>query len=204
MGEEERLDVRLRTEGEPDSGGPPRDRGDDQHDTSPRRRSRFRRALGGIGWLFQSPAEWLGWRSISAGADAVGRLYRGTRAGQKRDRRFKTQESYIFDLVGTAFAYGISPEELERRLAARRRQTAILSYALFLMACGFVLAWACVALRTISGGGRVVLLLQFLPFCILFYLMSFYQALINFQIRTGRAANWREYLTTEDGFLPRW
>lgn len=201
MSDEERLDVRLRIEGEREEEGSPRDRG---HDSRPRRRSGFRRALGGIGWLSQSPREWLGWRSISAGAGTVGRLYRGTRADRKRDRRFKTQENYAFDLAGTAFAYGISPEELERRLAVRRRQTAVSSYVLFAMACAFVLAWTCVALRTISDGGRVVLLLQFLPFCFLFYLMSFYQALINYQIRTGRTANWREYLTTEDGFLPRW
>jgi hypothetical protein len=201
MGEHEHLNVRLRPEVEPNEEGLPRE---DAGNSTPRRRSRFRRALGGVGWLFQSPTEWLGWRSISKGAGAVGRLYRRTRASQKRDRRFKTQENYTFDLVGTAFAYGISTEELERRLAARRRQTALLSYVLFLMACAFVLAWVWVALRTVNGGGRVVLLLQFLPFCVLFYLMSFYQALINFQIRTARTANWREYLTTEDGFLPRW
>ncbi len=201
MDEQERLGVRLRADNEPSEEGPARD---DAGNSRPRRRSRFRRALGGVGWLFQSPAEWLGWRSISDGADAVGRLYRGTRTGQKRDRRFKTQENDTFDLVGTAFAYGISPEELAQRLVVRRRQTALLAYVLFLMACAFVLAWVWVALRTVSGGGRVVLLLQFLPFCALFYLMSFYQALINFQIRMGRTANWREYLTTEDGFLPRW
>lgn len=172
--------------------------------TTPQRRSRFRRVLGGVGWLFQSPAEWLGWRSISEGAGSVQRLYRGTRASGKRDHRFKTQENYAFDLVGTAFAYGISIEELERRLTVRRRQTALLSYVLFLMACAFVLAWVWVAVRTVSSGGRFVLLLQFLPFCALFYLMSFYQALLNFQIRTRRAANWRQYLTTETGFLPRW
>jgi len=197
MDEQERLAVGLR--GDPALGGEAA-----AGATAAGRRSRFRRVLGSVGWLFQSPAEWLGWRSISEGAGAVQRLYRGTNTGQKRDRRFKTQENYSFDLVGTALAYGISIEELERRLAVRRRQTALLSYALFLMACAFVLAWVWVALRTISSGGRFVLLLQFLPFCALFYLMSFYQALLNFQIRTGRAANWRQYLTTETGFLPRW
>ena len=201
MDEQKRLGVRLRSDDEPSEEGPPRHYAGN---STPKHRSGFIRALGGVGWLFQSPAEWLGWRSISEGADAVGRLYRRARTGQKRDRRFKTRENYTFDLVGMAFAFSISTEELERRLAVRRRQTALLSYVLFLMACAFVLAWVWVALRTVSGGGRVVLLLQFLPFCVLFYLMSFYQALINFQIRTGRTANWREYSTTEAGFLPRW
>lgn len=168
------------------------------------RRSWFRRTLHGVAWLSAAPADWMGWRTISGGATLVGRLYAAVRAGQGRDRRFKTGESRAFDLAGTAFAYGISIEDLDRRLAVRRRQTATLAYAMFGLACMFVLAWVCVALRVVSDGGRVALLLQFLPFCALFYLMSFYQALLNFQIRTGRAAGWREYLSTEEGFLPQW
>lgn len=200
MDDREHLDVRLRdSRAIGGDASPHADTG-----ATPGRKSRIRRLAGGVAWLFQSPAEWLGWRAISEGAGAVRRLYRGPREAQRRDRRFKTQENHRFDLAGTAFAYGISIGELERRLAVRRRQTALLSYVLFSMACAFVLAWVWVALRTAGGGGRVVLLLQFLPFCALFYLMSFYQALLNFQIRTGRAENWREYLATETGFLPRW
>lgn len=110
----------------------------------------------------------------------------------------------MFDLVATAFAYGISVAELERRLAARRRQTAALAYTMFGVGCFFVVAWVYVALRVENSGGRVALLLQFLPFCLLFYLMAFYQALLNFQIRTGKTAGWREYLSTEEEFFPRW
>jgi hypothetical protein len=146
----------------------------------------------------------MGWRTISGGATLVARLYAAVRADGRRDRRFRTGEGKAFDLAGTAFAYGISVKDLERRLAVRRRQTAALAYAMFGLACMFVLAWVSVALRVVSDGGRAVLLLQFIPFCALFYLMSFYQALLNFQIRTGRAAGWREYLSTEEEFLPRW
>jgi hypothetical protein len=41
-----------------------------------------------------------------------------------------------------------------------------------------------------------------LPFCVLLALLAFYQALINFQIRVGRTAGWREYLMTDSGFWP--
>lgn len=169
-----------------------------------KRRSWFRRTLGGVAWLSAAPVDWMGWRTISGGAALLGRLYQRTRASRRRDSRFKMGEGRAFDVAATAFAHGITQEELERRLGARRRQTATLAYGMFGLACMFVLAWVCVALRTASDGGRVVLLLEFLPFCLLFYLMSFYQALINFQIRTGRAAGWREYLSTDGGFLPRW
>jgi hypothetical protein len=194
------LDVARMTEQEATGGGPlpyaeqKRKRG---------RRSWFRWTLNGIGWLSRAPADWTGWKTIQGGAATLGNFYQRTRGERKRDRRFKTTEDRVFDLAGTAFAYGITIEELERRLAVRRRQTATLAYALFCLACLFLLAWVWVALRTVTGGGRIVLLLQFLPFCALFYLMSFYQALLNFQIRTRRAAGWRDYLSTEERFLPR-
>jgi hypothetical protein len=169
-----------------------------------KRRSWFRHTLGGVAWLSATPADWFGRRRISGGATLIGQLYQGVRAGWRRDLRIKTGDDRTFDLVGTAFAYGISVERLERRLAARRRQTAALAYTMFALACILVLAWAWVALRVANHGGRVALLLQFLPFCALFYLKSFHQALLNFQIRTGRAAGWREYLSTDEGFLPQW
>jgi hypothetical protein len=146
----------------------------------------------------------MGLRTISRAAALLGRLYRTTRGSEPRDSRFKTNPDRMFDVAATAFAYGISEQEVERRLSARRRQTATLAYVMFGLACFFVLAWVHLALRTASGGGRAALLLQFLPFCALFYLMSFYQALLNFQIRAGRTVGWHEYLVTEDGFLPRW
>jgi hypothetical protein len=49
----------------------------------------------------------------------------------------------------------------------------------------------------------VLLAFDFLPLCLLFVLLAFYQALVNFQIRVGRTAGWREFLTTENGFWPR-
>jgi hypothetical protein len=168
-----------------------------------KRRGWLRKSARGVGWLLASPTEWFGLRSIRAGASSIGRLYQGTRARTGRDRRFAVEKDRGFDKVATAFNYGISIDELECRLAARRRQTAQLAYALFVIGCLFVLGWVWVALRTAADGGRVLMLIRFLPFCALFYLMSFYNALINFQIRTRRGANWREYISTEKEFLPR-
>jgi hypothetical protein len=163
----------------------------------------LRKSARGAGWLLASPTEWFGLRSIRAGASSIGRLYEDTRARTGRDRRFAVEENRLFDKAATAFNYGITIDELERRLAARRRQTALLAYGLFAIGCLFVLGWLWVAVRTASDGGRVLVLMRFLPFCALFYLMSFYNALINFQIRTGRGANWLEYISTEKDFLPR-
>jgi hypothetical protein len=170
------------------------------------KRQRFkllRRSAKGAGWLFASPVEWFGLKAIRSGASSITQTYDRIKARRGRDRRFKTHGDRVFDVVGTAFAYGISVEELERRFAARRRQTAVLAYSLFGLGCVLVLAWVWVAIRTATDGGRMILLVQFLPFLALFYLMSFYQALINFQIRTGRFASWLEYIYADKEFLPR-
>ena len=135
-----------------------------------RQRLRFlRQSTEGARWLFASPAEWFGLKTIRSNAASIGQTYDQIRAPRARDRRFKTNGDRGFDMVSTAFAYGISVEELERRLAARRRQSAFLAYVLFGLGCALGLAWAWVALRTATGGGRAILLIQFLPFLDLFY-----------------------------------
>jgi hypothetical protein len=50
---------------------------------------------------------------------------------------------------------------------------------------------------------RIESALEFLPFYALFFVLAFYNALLNFQIRIRRAAGWRECLTTDQPFWPR-
>ena len=125
------------------------------------------------------------------------------RSRPRRDPRFRTEERGVFDLRASAFSYGISVVELERRLAGRRRQPAFLSYAMWLLGTLFFGAWIVKVLHTPLTAGRLMLAFDFLPLCLLFVLLAFYQALMNYQIRVGRTASWREYLTTESGFWPR-
>ena len=170
---------------------------------APKRRSLFRRAAGGIGWLSAAPVQWMGVTSIRAGASFIGALADHVRPQPRRDPRFRTAERNVFDLQATAFSFGISVVELERRLDARRRQTGCAAYALAGLGVVFFLGWLVKILNTPVTGGRLLLALDFLPLCLLFALLAFYQALVNFQIRVGRTADWREFLTTEDGFWPR-
>ena len=73
----------------------------------------------------------------------------------------------------------------------------------FALACLFLIGWVHAALDTPLSLSRIMLAIDFLPFCALFFLIAFYNALINFQIRSGRRATWREYLLTDRGFLPQ-
>jgi Mn2+/Fe2+ NRAMP family transporter len=97
----------------------------------------------------------------------------------------------------------MTEDALVRRLEERRRQTARIAYGTFALACLFLIGWVHAALDTPLSLSRIMLAVDFLPFCVLFFLIAFYNALINFQIRSGRRATWREYLLTDRGFLPQ-
>ena len=171
--------------------------------TSEGQRSLFGRIFRGIGWLSAGPVDWLGLHGISRGASFIRDLCVRLRIGPRRDPRFRASEDGGYDFEATAFLHGIPLFELERRLKVRRRQTARIAYAAFGLGCIFLMAWIFEALSSPWTGMRVVLALEFLPFCALFLLVAFYNALLNFQIRIGRAASWREYLATDEPFWPR-
>jgi len=183
-------EMRSVREGRPERGEPQR------------RRGLFRRLIGGVGWLLSGPADWAGARSIGRGAAAIRGFAEATRSSEPRDGRFRTTEGR-FDLRATAFLQGATVAQLETRLAARRRQTALAAYAALLIGGAFTL----ILLRTLLSVPwtplRLLPVVWFLPFCLLFFLVGFYQALLNFQLRTGRLATWREYLTSGEQFWPR-
>jgi hypothetical protein len=155
-----------------------------------KRRSIFGKAFRGIYWLGSTPVQWLGTKNIREGATLIADLASRVRGWPRRDRRFRTEKQGDFDLRATAFSYGITVAELERRLSRRRRLV-------------FFVAWLLQVLAADGAGRRLLLAVDFLPFCLLFMLLAFYQALVNFQIRMERTASWRDYLMTDCGFWPR-
>ena len=166
-----------------------------------KRRSVFVNALRGVGGMASGPVDWMGVQRIRRSASLIGDLWAMVRRGPRRDERFKTEEGR-FDLTATAFSYGLSVEELEARLALRRRQTARIAYATAVLGCLFLLAWLWRALSSPWAEVRLSSAASFLPFCVLFLLVAFYNALLNFQLRIGRVAGWREYLMTNERFWP--
>ncbi len=160
---------------------------------------RFRRALN---WLGAPAAVWVGTGSIRGSAAFTGEMVRQMQTKRLRGPRFHLAEDGRFDLAATAFAFGLSAVELEGRLRSKRRQTAIAAYLLGTLGSVLFLIWLVQVLLTPMTAGRLVLALEFLPACLMCSLLGFYQALVNFQIRTGRAASWRSFLATDHGFWP--
>lgn len=172
-------------------------------DRPARERTKAGRLRRATRWLGAPAQVWLGTRTIRDGATFAGEMAASVRLQPHRDRRFHVSNDGTFDLVATAFSYGIPVPELERRLAASRRQTGLASYALGGAGVVLFLLWLIAVLNTELTAGRILVAVEFLPLCAMCVLLGFYQGLVNFQIRSGRAASWRDFLLTERDFWPR-
>ena len=156
-----------------------------------------------MGWLVAVPVDWAGTKSVSRAASLIGGLAGAIRIRPLRDPRFKVGDAGGFDLMATAFSCGMTVRQLEARLATRRKETALIAYAMLALAGLLLLAWGRAALSTRWTISRMVLGVEFLPFCVLSFFVAFYNALLNFQIRTRRLATWRAYILTSESFWPR-
>ena len=86
------------------------------------------------------------------GRDLIAGLASRVRARPRRDARFRTEKQGAFDLRATAFSYGITVAELERRLSARRRQTALTAYGLAGLGLLFFGVWLIQVLAAEDSG----------------------------------------------------
>lgn len=136
-----------------------------------------------------------------------GRLIRGLfsdlRRGPLPPRAIPIDLHGKLDFSATAVAYGLSEKELGARLARRRGQTATMAYLAFVLGCAFVGLWFWRLLELDGTGLRLLVGLQFAPFCLVFFLAAFQQAHVNWQLRTGRLGTAGDYLRSPDPFWPR-
>jgi hypothetical protein len=193
------MDVRknLGTESDPDKQGQPGEKA--------KQPPLFGRMIRRVAWLAGGQADWFGRKSVRSGAGMITKLWRQARTPSRRDSRFKVDDVGGFDLAATAFSYGISVEALKARLEQRRHMTFMVSCGALVTAALSVIFWIHAALTEPYTMARVMIACEFVPFVSLFLLVAFYYALLNFQIRVGRSAGWREFLSTEmEGFFPRW
>ena len=107
------------------------------------------------------------------------------------------------DVQATAIAYELSARDLEAHLAKRRGQTATMAYLAFILGCTFVALWFWRLSDLDRTATRLLVGLQFAPFCLVFFLAAFQQAHVNWQLRTGRLGSAGDYLRSPEPFLPR-
>ncbi len=156
--------------------------------------------LSGPRWLGRCSAEFAGVDEIATGGGFIREL--SSRLQGPADRVVSHPDGTI-DLQATAFLMGVSEQALERRLEVRRRQTARLAWGAFAAAWGFLALWTWQMVALHWERGRLLGVVQFVPFCAVLFILAFRSAWQNWQLRTRRLGSVGEYLRTPDAFWPR-
>lgn len=163
----------------------------------------FGRLWRGTKWLAASPFEAFQKDEIVENARLIGALGAARKGGSPANGRFRVHLDRSFDLAATAFLHGVSVPQLETLLRRRQKETARTAYLAFGLGTLCFIGWLLRAWLVPWTGSSLVQALEFLPFCLFFFLMAFKSALENFQLRTRRLATASEYLRTEERFWPR-
>lgn len=170
--------------------------------TTSRKPSRLRRLWRGVRFVVGGPVATIGVREIKQGAGLIRSLADVLRTGSQPDRRLRARVDGTLDVAATAFSHGLTVAELERRLKARRRQTARAAYLAFALGWGLLALWLWQALDTPWSYARVASAVEFLPFCAAFFLVAFRNAWLNWQLRVRRLGSAADYLRTSEPFWP--
>ncbi len=160
----------------------------------------FRR---GLAFIF-SPRGYVPVKDIREGGAVIWELIARLRAGKaKRRRQIRFDETGHFDIAAMAFDAACAPAEIERRLKNRQAQTRHWTLGYLVMGSGLLIFWA--AEGTLFSWWSVSLLqsLLFLAVVGCIFLLAFYQALVNWQIRSRRLGSVRELLLTNDSWWPK-
>ena len=165
-----------------------------------------RSALGGLWrgtvWLASTPFRLFPHREIARSAEAIGQMWASVRHGRERRSIVEIEEDRSFDLRATAFLRGMTPRALEALLEKRRRATARNAYLCFALAWLFFFGWLYRLAHMPWTSSALLTVLEFAPFCVIFFLLAFKSALQNYQIRTRRLATAAEYLCASESFWP--
>ena len=165
----------------------------------PRGPGRVRRAAR---YLFSPLGVWAGSRAILSSATFIGETFSEVWIASRRDPRFRFRPNGEFDVEATAFFVGVTVAEVERRFAARQRQTAYTAYVCVGLAVVSCVGWIGRVFSINPDGGAMMQIVYAFGFGVICVLAAFYQSLVNYQLRSRRAVGWREYLLAERGFWP--
>lgn len=170
----------------------------------PRRGRRVRRALwAGTKFVAGAPFAVFPLGRIVRGGRFIGALASDLRRGAPPPRVVPRSKDGVLDRAATAHALGLTERELDVWFARRRRQTAGVAYFAFALGWAAVLAWMWRLLHLDWAGQRLWAALQFAPACLALFLTAFYQAYLNWQIRTGVLGSAGDYLRSPEPFWPR-
>lgn len=141
--------------------------------------------------------------AVRENARLIGNLAEHLHGRPDSEPKLHRTEDGRIDLRATAFALGEASHALERRILVRRRQTARAAYVSLALGAASVVVWLWRAWTSPMQETHLLGALNFLPFCLVFFLVAFRNAHINWQLRTGELGSAGAYLRSPAPFLPR-
>lgn len=152
---------------------------------------------------------WFGSPNAAAGIPQIRQNWRAIREmfalimeGPPTERRLRVGADRHLDVYEMADAMGTTVTAIELQLLARRRQTRLAVYSYSAAGTVLWLAWLYEALTSPSAYARLLTVVGLVAVTSCFALGAFYNALVNWQIRTGRLGSAREFLSTTDSWWP--
>jgi hypothetical protein len=161
------------------------------------------RRFGGKGWLNLNPFVTLPVGEIARNAQLIRGLAGSLGRSPVRGRPVHVLPDRRIDLEATAFTHGMSVATLEALIERQQRRSTRAAYLSLTLGCAFSLLWLWRALTGFPTAGYWITMIEFLPFCAVFYLLAFRSALESFQLRTRTLATAWEYLSCSGEFWPR-
>lgn len=163
-----------------------------------RRRRGLWRALG---FLVGGPIATFGVGNVVEGARTIESLAFQIKAESNRPSIVRLNEAGFFDLPETAARTNTNVHHLQILLRRRRAQTARATKAYLLGGCSFLAFWIYAGLIA-PGGASIAYILALIALAGLFFIGAFYNALINWQVRTNRLGSFQEFLATSETWWP--
>ena len=156
----------------------------------------------GVRLIVAAPLACFGYAQIADSASKIRGLVGVIHSGPQPDPHVRLAPDRSLDVTAMALAAQVSPAEIERQLENRRRQTTRATF-LYLLGSGLFVALAFYhAMVTLPALPTLSYLLTMISICCCFCSMAFYNALVNWQIRTRRLGSAREFLDTGETWWP--
>ncbi len=159
-----------------------------------------------IGWGLRktlgAPIACIGVEQIADNARLIQELAHTVRTGPGADPMVWVQPDRTLDVAVMAWEAQVPVSEIERLLDNRRRQSRQATWCYLAGGSVFVVLGFIHAASLLPALPTLLYALSIAAICCCFFLMAFYNALINWQVRTRWLGTAREFLDTDETWRP--
>ncbi len=159
-----------------------------------------------VGWgvrkTLGAPIACIGVEQIAENARLIRRLAQTIRNGPGPDPMVWVKPDRTLDVAVMSWEAQVPVAEIERLLANRRRQSRQATWSYLAGGTVFVVLGFIHAASLLPALPTLLYALSTAAICCCFFLMAFYNALINWQVRTRRLGTAREFLDTDETWRP--